>query len=47
MARGWSGGKYLIFRGIKIRANSSSGKRNARENIVEKHLQSTERKRKQ
>lgn len=47
MARGWSGGKHLIFTGIKIRANSSSGKRNARENTVEQHLQSTERKRKQ
>lgn len=46
VARGWCGGKHLIFTGINIRADSQSGKKNARENTVEQHLQSTERKKK-
>ena len=44
VARGWCGWKHLIFTGINIRADSYSGKKNARENTVEQHLQSTEKK---
>ena len=44
VAGGWCGWKHLIFTGINIRADSYSGKKNARENTVEQHLQSTEKK---